>query len=99
MLAQLSVGGMFEHASSAGHATETKWLGFLNNYLPHRYRAAPAFVLDSEGHRSRQIDVAIFDHLYSAPLFPHDSGFHIPAESVYAVFEIKPTFSRQFLRD
>jgi hypothetical protein len=32
-------------------------------------------------------------------LFPHASGVHVPAESVYAVFEIKPTFSRQWLRD
>ena len=32
-------------------------------------------------------------------LFPHASGVHVPAESVYAVFEVKPTFSRQWLRD
>lgn len=45
------------------------------------------------------IDLAIFDNLYSPPLFPHASGQHVPAESVYAVFEVKPTFSRQWLRD
>jgi hypothetical protein len=26
-------------------------------------------------------------------MFPHSSGIHLPAESVYAVFEVKPTFS------
>jgi hypothetical protein len=56
-------------------------------------------VIDSTGRRSRQIDVAIFDNLYSPLLFPHASGLHIPAESVYAVFEVKPTISRQWLRD
>jgi hypothetical protein len=99
MLAQLSVGKLFEHASTAGAATEHHWLQLFDRYLPKRYRAAPAFVIDSTGRRSRQIDIAIFDNLYTPPLFPHSSGIHLPAESVYAVFEVKPTFSRQWLRD
>jgi Domain of unknown function (DUF6602) len=99
MLAQLSVGALFEHPSAAGHATEHHWLRLFDRYLPKRYRAAPAFVIDSTGRRSRQIDIAIFDNLYTPPLFPHSSGLHLPAESVYAVFEVKPTFSRQWLRD
>ena len=99
MLAQLSVGRLFEHASTAGAATEHHWLQLFDRYLPKRYRAAPAFVIDSTGRRSRQIDIAIFDNLYTPPLFPHSSGLHLPAESVYAVFEVKPTFSRQWLRD
>jgi len=99
MLAQLSVGRLFEHASTAGAATEHHWLQLFDRYLPKRYRAAPAFVIDYTGHRSRQIDIAIFDNLYTPPLFPHASGIHLPAESVYAVFEVKPTFSRQWLRD
>jgi hypothetical protein len=99
MLADLAVGGLFEHASSAGAATERHWIRLFRRYLPGRYRAAPAFVIDSNGRRSRQIDIAIFDNLYSPPLFPHDSGLHVPAESVYAVFEVKPAISRQWLRD
>jgi hypothetical protein len=99
MLADLAVGRLFEHASSAGAASEQHWLELFRLYLPHRYRSAPAFVIDAEGRRSRQIDIAIFDNLYSPPLFPHGAGLHVPAESVYAVFEVKPTFSRQWLRD
>ena len=99
MLAQLSVGRLFEHASSAGTATEQHWIALFERYLPRRYRTAPAFVIDAAGHRSRQIDIAIFDNLYSPPLFPHAPDFHLPAESVYAVFEVKPTLSRQRIRD
>lgn len=99
MLAQLAVGRLFEHSSSAGAATEHHWLELFDRYLPKRYRATPAFVIDSLGSRSRQVDIAIFDNLYSPLLFPHASGFHIPAESVYAVFEVKATFSRQWLQD
>ena len=99
MLAQLAVGGFFEHPTAAGSATERHWLDLFDRYLPKRYRATPAFVIDSEGRRSRQIDIAIFDNLYSPLLFPHESGLHVPAESIYAVFEVKPTFSRQWIRD
>src|ERR1035437_5341095 len=99
MLAQLAVGGFFEHPSAAGSATERNWLDVLARYLPKPSSAAPAFVIDSEGRRSRQIDIAIFDNLNSPVLFPHESGFHIPAESIYAVFEVKPTLSRQWLKD
>ena len=99
MLAQLAVGGLFDHPSAAGTATERHWLDLFDRYLPKRYRSTPAFVIDSEGRRSRQIDIAIFDNLYSPLLFPHASGLHIPAESIYAVFEVKPTFSRQWIRD
>ena len=80
-------------------ATEHHWINLFERYLPKRYRAAPAFLIDSDGRRSRQIDIAIFDNLYSPPLFPHDAGLHVPAESVYAVLEVKPTISKQWLRD
>ncbi len=99
MLAQLSVGQLFEHGSSQGAATERHWLELFARYLPQRYRAAPVFVIDRHGRRSRQIDLAIFDNLTSPQLFPHSAGAHIPAESVYAIFEIKPTISKQWLRD
>src|ERR1700722_17049030 len=99
MLAQLAVGRLFEHASAAGAATEHHWLELFDRYLPKRYRATPAFIIDSEGRRSRQIDIAIFDNLCSPLLFPHASGLHIPAESAPALFEVKPTFSRQWIRD
>ena len=98
MLAQLSTGGLFEHPSAAGSASEHIWLELFERYLPQRYRAAPAFVVDSTGSRSRQIDLAIFDNLYSPLLFPHDSGLHVPAESVYAIFEIKTFISPHHIR-
>ena len=99
LLAQLAVGNFFEHPSASGAATEQHWLDLFERYLPRRYRATPAFVIDSTGRRSRQIDIAVYDNLYSPLLFPHKSGLHIPAESIYAVFEVKPTFSKQWIRD
>jgi hypothetical protein len=99
MLAHLAVGGIFEHASTAGAATEQRWIKLLNSYLPQRYRAASAFIVDARGHRSRQIDIAVYDNFYSPLLFPHSSGLHLAAESVYAIFEVKQTLTRQLLGD
>jgi len=98
MLAQHSVGRMIEHNPTFGASSEIRWLNLFERYLPQRYRSAPAFVIDAHGNRSGQIDLVVFDNLYSSVLFPHESGLHIPAESVYAVFEIKPTFSTQWIR-
>ena len=99
MLAQLHVGGLIEHGPTAGAATERQWIALFERYLPKRYRASSAFVIDSWGNRSRQIDIAIYDHFYSPLLFPQESAVHIPAESVYAVFEVKPSMSRPQVRD
>ncbi len=99
MLAQLAMGGLIEHGPTAGAATERQWIALFDRYLPKRYRAASAFVLDSRGRRSRQIDIAIYDNFYSPPLFPQEGAVHIPAESVYAVFEVKPIISRVMLCD
>jgi len=99
MLAQLHVGRLIEHGPTAGAATERHWIALFERYLPKRYKASSAFVIDSRGNRSRQIDIAIYDHFYSPLLFPQESAVHIPAESVYAVFEVKPSMSRPLVRD
>ncbi len=99
MLADLEVGEVFEHPTSSGAASEQQWIRLFNRYLPQRYRASSAFIVDADGRRSRQIDVAVYDHFYSPLLFPHDSGLHIPAESVYAVFEVKQQLTRQWIAD
>jgi len=98
MLAKLSVGSMIDHSALVGSASEQLWLQLFERHLPKRYRAAPAFVIDSCGNRSRQIDLVIFDNLYSPLFFPHESALHVAAESVYAVFEIKSYFSHHHIR-
>ncbi len=99
MLSQLAAGELFEHPTTSGAVTEHHWLELLNRYLPHRYRAASAFIVDADGQRSRQIDIAIYDNLYSPLLFPDAAGLHIPAESVYAVFEVKQDVNQRLIRD
>lgn len=79
----------FGHPGSKGDASETVWLELLQTYLPQRYQAATAHIVDSEGVFSEQIDVVVFDRQYSPFIFHYQGEMIIPAESVYAVFEAK----------
>jgi hypothetical protein len=81
------------HPTDKGDASEAAWLNMLSEYLPKRYQAARAQVVDSEGNSSRQIDVLIFDRQYSPFIFKIEGGTYVPAESVYAVFEVKQTIN------
>lgn len=83
----------FAHPGSKGDASESVWLQMLQTYLPQRYQAATAFIVDSKGNFSEQIDVAIFDRQYSPFIFQYQGQTIVPAESVYAVFEAKQAIS------
>ena len=81
----------FGHSGTKGDASENVWLDLFQTYLPHRYQAAKAHVVDSRGAFSEQIDVVVYDRQYSPFIFRYESQTIIPAESVYAAFEAKQT--------
>jgi hypothetical protein len=81
------------HPGAKGDASEHVWLELLQAYLPKRYHAAKAHVVDSNGEFSDQIDVVIFDQQYSPFIFRHEGQIIIPAESVYATFEAKQSIN------
>jgi hypothetical protein len=83
------------HPTAIGTAAEINWRQMLEDYLPSRYKVSDGFVVDAEGLISRQIDVVIFDRQYSPFIFNQDNTFYIPAESVYAVFEVRPELNRE----
>lgn len=87
-----------KHPSSKGDGTEFKWIGTLKNYLPKRYSADKAFVIDSKGNVSEQLDLVIYDRQYSPFFFHRETSLYIPAESVYAVLEIKQNLNKKHLK-
>ena len=90
MLASLNVDRVFiEHPGSKGDATEQRWIDFLRTYLPDRYKVDKAIVIDSTGNVSEQMDIVIYDAIYTPFIFNQDGFMSIPAESAYAVFEVK----------
>lgn len=79
--------------TAAGDASEAVWNELFNKHLPKRYRSARAFVVDSRSEFSQQQDVVIYDQQYSPLIFELNGQTVIAAESVYAVFEAKPSAS------
>lgn len=86
---------IFENAEAKGDATEFQWREVIEKFLPTRYQATAAFVLDADGEISDFIDVVIHDRHYCPLLFEEGEQKFIPAESVYAAFEIKQSLDRQ----
>ena len=88
---------LFENAEAKGDATEFEWLAVIESFLPTRYQASAAFVLDADGERSEFIDVVIHDRHFCPLLFEQGGQKYIPAESVYAAFEVKQDLSKSHI--
>lgn len=86
------------HSGMKGDESEDNWRSWLMEYLPNRYAVAKGVVIDSDGNESEQIDVIIYDRQYSYLVFKHNETFLIPAESVYAVFEVKQRLNKEYIK-
>lgn len=81
--------GAISHSGTKGTASEDAWLDILSKHLPTRYIVNRAFVIDSHGDCSDQIDIVVHDRQYSPFVLDNGSALFVPAESVYAVLEVK----------
>lgn len=91
MSAQLNTSREFiEHPGSKGDALENAWIEWLRKYLPSRYNVDKAIVIDHEGNTSQQMDIVIYDNWFTPFIFNQNGFYYVPAEGVYAVFEVKP---------
>lgn len=91
MTTQLNTNREFiTHSGSKGDALENTWIEWLRKYLPNRYSVDKAIVIDFQGNTSHQIDVVIYDNWFTPFIFSQNGFHYIPAEGVYAIFEVKP---------
>jgi hypothetical protein len=90
MIAQLQRSrATLPHPGTKGDATELHWTDMLGTYLPRRYCVRKAQVMDHTGTLSEAMDIVIFDAQYSPLLLEDGPACYVPAESVYAVAEVK----------
>lgn len=83
------------HPTTKGDESELNWIGLLRAYLPERYTVDSGLVVDHEGSISDQIDIIIYDRHFTPFIFRGEKVVYIPAEGVYAVFEVKPHFDKK----
>lgn len=86
------------HAPTMGDGFEQEWISWFKTYLPDKYSIDSAIVIDYEGNCSDQIDVVIYDSLYTPFIFNESGIKYIPAEGVYAVFEVKPEVTKEYIK-
>lgn len=99
LLAALEIVPEFtSHGTTIGDDSEANWARVLREFLPGRYGVAKGHVMDSRGATSDQIDLLVYDSQYT-PLLAQTSGgdMFVPAEAVYAVFEVKQEMSKEFM--
>ena len=97
MIAKANFSSVLNHPTDKGDNTEDNWISWFSEYLPKRYKAAKATVIDSNGAISDQIDVVLYDAQYSYLAFNNNGTLYIPAESVYAVFEVKQGLTKEHM--
>jgi len=83
------------HPTTKGDESELNWIGLLKAYLPERYTVDAGFVVDYTGKISEQIDIIIYDRHFTPFIFKGEKVVYIPAEGVYAIFEVKPHFNKK----
>jgi uncharacterized protein DUF6602 len=86
------------HPGSQGTARESSWVAMLGTYLPARYGVLNGHVIAHDGAMSEQIDLLVYDRQYSPFIFKQAEVSYIPAESVYAAFEVRPSLTPANLR-
>jgi hypothetical protein len=87
------------HHGTHGDGTEDAWRKLLSEYLPGRYKVSKAFAVDHKGNISEQLDCLIYDAHFTAKLWGEDNRVYVPAEAVYAIFEIKQSVNATHIAD
>src|SRR5262249_56015748 len=82
---------VLNHPVAKGDATELNWLDLFQRHLPQRYDTAKDFVVDSNGATSDQIDIVIYDRLYTPILYTHNHQRFIPAQVFTSVLQFTPS--------
>lgn len=85
-------------STALGDSSELIWTELLRQHLPERYAVEKAFIVDSKGNFSQQIDVVIFDRQYTPFILNYKGQKVIPVEGVYAIFEAKQIINASMIQ-
>lgn len=92
---RLAAADIASHSVTKGDVLESGWRELLQGYLPARYKIASGFVVSFDNEISEQMDCVVYDNTYTPTFFGEHQLAYIPAEGVYAAFEIKPQVNKR----
>lgn len=80
------------HGSTIGRYREKIWREMFESIVPKKFVIEQSvFIIDSKGNVSNEVDLAIFDEMYTPYVFRYGEIKFIPIEAVVAVVECKST--------
>ncbi|WP_042473182.1 DUF6602 domain-containing protein [Bacillus ndiopicus] len=78
------------HHVTSGTSRENIWNEVFRNLVPKKYILAQnVFVIDSFGHISAEVDIAIYDEQYTPYIFNYGNILFIPIEAIAIVVQSK----------
>lgn len=79
-----------EHGATIGHYREKIWAEMFKRIVPRKFVVEQSvFLIDSRGKVSNEVDLAIFDEMYTPYIFRYYDLKFIPLEAVAVVVECK----------
>jgi len=87
--AELANSNLFAQMGDRGSHREAIIRDFLRPFLPDCYGLSSGEVFSSDGTQSAQVDVVIYDAVFSTVLFKNGPQQLFPAESVFGAIEVK----------
>ena len=88
---------LFTTSGERGNAREQIISTHLRPFLPECYGLGSGQIFSSDGGVSKQIDIVIYDNVYSNVLFKGENASLFPCESVYGEIEVKSNLdSKEF---
>lgn len=89
---------LFTHMGDRGSVRERIVARFLRPFLPPCYGLDSGEVFSGDGVQSAQIDIVIYDAIFSTILFRGEEKCLFPAESVFGSLEVKSTLNGNELK-
>lgn len=83
------------HSASKGTIREEIIEKVIRPFLPQCYGISTGEAFDKDGNTSRQLDLIVYDSIFSYAIPYTDNFIQFPCESVYGVIEIKSMLNRE----
>lgn len=78
------------HYPTEGSYRESIWKSLFEMIIPRKYCIEQGvFIIDSYGHKSKEVDLVVFDEMYTPYIFNYGKIKFIPIEAVAAVVQCK----------
>lgn len=87
--AEIENSKLFTQMADRGTYRETVITKFLRPFLPKCYGLSTGEVFSADGAQSAQIDIVVYDDVFSTVLFQNNPAQLFPAESVFGAIEVK----------